>query len=237
VSPESSSQPSDVRPVRDGIAIGVAVGIIGSVFGVLATTAGLSVGKTCAMSLLVFTGATQFAAVSIVGDGGTVAAALGTGLLLAARNTLYGPLVARWFASFGAARRLLLTQVVIDESTGIGAAQSDADEVDAPVARKGFLAAGLAVYVFWNLGTLAGALTGEALGRAETLGLDAAFPAAFVALLAPHLRTSPGRLAALVAGTLAVVSFPFVPVGVPVLLAALGALPAAWLRRREEVSS
>ena len=122
---------------------------------------------------------------------------------------------------------------MIDESTGIGAAQPDAELPDPRCARRGFLAAGLAVYVFWNLGTLIGALTGSALGQPETLGLDAAFPAAFVVLLAPHLRTAPGRLAAVVAGVIALVTIPFVPTGVPILLAGLGAVPAAWLRSQQ----
>ena len=214
---------SEVRPVRDGVAIGVATGLVGVVFGVLATTSGQSVAQACVMSLLVFTGASQFAATSIVGDGGSLGAALGTGLLLAARNALYGPLVARWFADRPWLTRLGITQIVIDESAAVGAAQPD------PAAsRRGFLAAGLAIYLLWNVGTLVGALTGEALGRAETLGLDAAFPAAFVVLLAPHLRHRPGRVAAIVAAIIAVTTIPVVPTGVPILLAGLGALPAAW---------
>ncbi len=233
--PESPIEPTAVRPVRDGVSIGIATGLVGVVFGVLATTTGMSVGKACAMSLLVFTGATQFAAVSIIGDGGTIAAALGTGLLLAARNSLYGPVVSRWIRPFGLPRKLAVTQVVIDESTAIGAAQPDADQPDPADARRGFVAAGLSVYVFWNLGTLIGALTGSALGQPETLGLDAAFPAAFIVLLAPHLKTSPGRLAAALAATIALVTIPFVPVGVPILLAGLGALPAAWMRQRQVV--
>ena len=144
------------RPVRDGVALAAAVGVVGVVFGVLARSAGLSVAQACAMSLLVFTGASQFAAVGIVGAGGSGAAAIGSALLLAARNTLYGPVVERWFRRDRVVVRAALAQVVIDESTGVGAAQStDADR------RRGFIATGIGVYVLWNLGTLVGAVAGE----------------------------------------------------------------------------
>lgn len=221
------------QPVRDGIAIGVAVGIVGIAFGVLARSNGLSVGKTCAMSLLVFTGASQFAAVGVAGSGGSIGAALGSALLLGARNSLYGAVVARWFRGRSVALRVGITQLVIDESTGVGAAQDDADTDRPHDAALGFLATGLTIYVFWNLGTLVGALAGDLVGDTDNWGLDAAFPAAFVALLAPHLRERPGRVAATCAIALAIASLPLLPTGVPVLIAVLGVLPAAWLRSKE----
>jgi len=209
------------RPVRDGVALAAAVGVVGVVFGVLARSAGLSVAQACAMSLLVFTGASQFAAVGIVGAGGSGAAAIGSALLLAARNTLYGPVVERWFRRDRVVVRAALAQVVIDESTGVGAAQTtDADR------RRGFIATGIGVYVLWNLGTLVGAVAGDLVGDLERWGLDAAFPASFVALLAPHLRHRPGRVAACSAAAIAVATVPVLPVGVPILLTAVGAAVA-----------
>ena len=107
-----------------------------------------------------------------------------------------------------------MTQVIIDESAGVGAAQPDPTD-----ARRGFLAAGLGVYVCWNLGTLVGALAGDLVGDPTRWGLDAAFPAAFVALLAPHVTNRPGRVAAIVA--------PWLPAGAPILIAAAVAVPVA----------
>ncbi len=222
---------SRTDPLRAGILIGVTVGLVGITFGVLARSAGLSVAKACTMSLLVFTGASQFAAVGVVGSGGSALAALGAAVLLAARNTLYGPVVGRavrgplW-------SRLVQSQLVIDESAGLAAAQPDARS-----ARRGFLAAGLGVFAFWNLGTLLGALGGDVLGDTDRFGLDAAFPACFLALLAPHLRTLPGRVAALLAGAIAVLAIPFVPVGVPILLGALAIVPAGALRSHRRTTA
>jgi len=223
------------RPLVDGISVSIAVGVVALTFGVLARTSGLTVGKTCAMSLLVFTGASQFAAVSVAAQGGSMAAVLGASLLLAARNTLYGPVVSRWFEHLGRPRRMLLAQFILDESTGVGAAQPAADGPD-PTRhnRIGFLAGGLGVYVLWNLGTLVGALAGNVVGDVGRWGLDAAFPASFVALLAPHLSHRPCRFAALIAAVLTIVSVPVLPIGVPVLVGALAVLPAAWFTGPDE---
>ena len=166
-------------PVTASVVLGVAVGVFGVSFGVLASTSGLSVAKACALSLLVFTGASQFAAVSVVGRGGSSVAAIGGALLLAARNGVYGltmaPILER-----GLGRRLVASQLVIDESTAMATAQPDV-----PSARRAFWATGLAIYVCWNVGTLIGALGGGAIGHPETFGLDAAVPAGFLALLVP----------------------------------------------------
>lgn len=189
------------------------------------------------MSLLVFTGASQFAAVGIVAGGGAIATALGSALLLGARNALYGPVVAPWFGSRSTSTRLGVAQLVIDESTGVGASQPDANEAPFTRARTGFFAAGLAVYVFWNLGTLIGALTGDLLGDINRWGLDAAFPAAFAALLAPHLRQRAGQVTAAIAFIIVVIAIPLLPTGVPVLIAAVAVLPGAWIRLRPPAAS
>jgi 4-azaleucine resistance transporter AzlC len=198
--------------------LGLAVGAFGISFGVLATSGGLSTAQACAMSLLVFTGASQFAAVAVVDAGGSTAAALGSALLLAARNGAYGLSLADVVRG-RLATRLLAAQLVIDESTAMATAQRDpADQ------RRGFWVAGASVFVFWNLGTLLGALGGDAIGDPQRYGLDAAFPAGFVALVVPHLRSLDGRLAAAMGVALALVLVPVAPEGVPVLAASLAVL-------------
>lgn len=198
--------------------LGLAVGVFGISFGVLAVASGLTVAQASAMSLLVFTGASQFAAVGVIESGGSTAAALGSALLLAARNGAYGLALSRTIDG-RLPFRLLAAQFVIDESTAMSTAQPDPER-----RRKGFWMAGLSVFVFWNLGTLAGALGGDAIGDPERFGLDAAFPAGFVALVVPHLKSVDGRLAALIGTTVALLLVPVAPAGVPVLAAAAAVL-------------
>ena len=207
-----------MRPViTASITLALAVGVFAISFGVGAVSAGASVAQTCAMSLLVFTGASQFSAVSVIGAGGSSASALSGALLLAARNGVYGLTMARRIdGSLG--RRLLAAQLTIDESTAMSAAQSDAD-----AQRAAFWITGVSLYVFWNLGTLLGALAGSAIDP-QTFGLDAAFPAAYVAMLWPLLRDGRGRLAAALGAVICVSLIPFVPVGIPILCAALAVL-------------
>lgn len=214
------------RYVRDAVVVGVAVGVFGMTFGVLAVTSGLTVAQACAASLLIFTGASQFAAVTVLGDGGGAAAAAASALLLAGRNGLYGVAMAPDLPR-GWWRRLLAAHLVLDESTALAAAQTD------PRRRRGaFLAGGVAVFVCWNAGTAIGALGGSAIGDPGALGLDAAFPAGFVALVAPVLRNPAARVAAVGGAVLALVAIPLTEPGVPVLVAALAVPPAAWLARR-----
>ncbi len=206
--------------LRDAVVIGAATGVFGMAFGVLATTNDLTVAKTMAMSLLVFTGASQFAAVGVIGSGGGEATALGSALLLAARNGFYGIALAEnirarlW-------RRLLGAQLVIDESTALALAQDERQD------REGaFWAGGISVFVFWNLGTLLGAIGGDAIGDPQALGLDAAFPAGFIALAAPAFGHRRGLAAALGGTLIALVATPLVRPGVPILLAAFAAVAA-----------
>ncbi|MEO0495730.1 MAG: AzlC family ABC transporter permease, partial [Actinomycetota bacterium] len=173
---------------REGFVLAAAVGIVGVTFGVLADAAGLSLAQVVVMSALVFTGASQFAAVSVVDTGGSGAAAVGSALLLAARNALYGPVVARilpeaWVPRAGAA------QFVIDETAAMASVQDSDDD-----ARDAFWFTALWLWSLWNVGSIGGALLGSVIGEPETWGLDAAFPAAFVALLAPHVRARPGQV-------------------------------------------
>jgi 4-azaleucine resistance transporter AzlC len=217
-----------LRPItRDALAIGLATGAYAISYGVLAVAAGLSVAQTCAMSALVFTGASQFAVVGVLGAGGGVLAALAPALVLAARNAVYGLALVPVLRGRRASRALQ-AQLVIDESTAMAAAQ---DEPRA--AHRAFLATGLSVFVFWNLGTLAGALAGGGIGDPRALGLDAMFPAAFLALLAPQLRRPGAPQAAVAGAVIAVALLPLTPAGLPILAAVLGIVPAmATLRRR-----
>ena len=205
--------------------LGAIVGVFGIVFGVGAVAAGGTVLQACAMSLLVFTGASQFTAVSVIDSGGTTGSALGSAMLLAVRNGVYGlTMAAELRGSLG--RRLVAAQLTIDESTAMATAQ------DTPAHRRAaFWITGGSVYVFWNLGTLFGALLGSSVDPV-TYGLDAAFPAGFVAMVAPQFRTAPGRRAGLVGGVICLVTIPFVPVGLSILCAGLAVLLGV---RREPV--
>jgi 4-azaleucine resistance transporter AzlC len=211
---------------RDALAIGVATGAYGVSFGVLAVGAGLDAAQACAMSLLVFTGASQFAVIGVLGGGGAVAAALAPALLLASRNLAYGLSMAPLLRGSRLARGWQ-SHLVIDESTAMARAQEEPE-----AARRAFLATGASVFVLWNLGTLIGALAGSGLGDPRDFGLDAMFPAAFLALLAPQLRRPGAPQAAAAGALLAVALLPVAPAGVPVLVAALGVVPGVLAGRR-----
>ncbi|MCU1453827.1 MAG: AzlC family protein [Acidimicrobiales bacterium] len=220
--------PPPPHPITASLVLGLAVGVFGISFGVLAVSAGLSPNKAVAMSLLVFTGASQFAAVAVVQAGGSPLAALGGALLLAARNGAYG--LALTDVLRGRLRmRLVAAQLVIDESTAMAAAQHDRRDQ-----RRAFWTAGIATGICWNIGTLIGALGGDAIGDPARFGLDAAFPAGFVALLVPHLRHLDGRRAAALGVAAALVLVPFAPAGVPVLAAGAAALLGLRAPRRED---
>lgn len=207
-----------LRPVISAcITLGFAVGVFAISFGVAAVSAGASVFQACAMSLLVFTGASQFSAVAVIAGGGSIGSALGGALLLAARNGVFGLANSRRLSG-RLPTRLLAAQLTIDESTAMAAAQDD------PVAqRAAFWITGISVYVFWNLGTLIGALAGTAINP-KTFGLDAAIPSAFVAMVWPQLRTARGRMAAILGAGICLATIPLLPIGLPILAASLGIL-------------
>jgi predicted branched-subunit amino acid permease len=201
--------------IRDALGIGVATGAYALSFGAISTAAGLSLLQTGALSLLMFTGASQFALVGVVGAGGSVWAGAATAALLGSRNALYGMRLAslldrsRW-------KRAAAAHFVIDETTAMAIARDSVAE-----SRLAFWATGLAVFTLWNLGTLIGALATHALPDPKVLGFDAAPPAAFLALLAPQLRAREPMAIALGAGVVALVCLPFVPSGVPLLIVAV----------------
>jgi branched chain amino acid efflux pump len=213
------------RTLASAAGIGLAVGVYGISFGVLAVAAGLSPAQACVMSMLVFTGASQFAFVGVLAAGGGALAAMGPAVVLALRNAAYGLALAPILHG-RLRRRALAAQLVIDESTAMARAQDDP-----ATARRAFLLTGVSVWVCWNAGTLAGALIGGGLGDPKALGLDAMFPAAFLALLAPQLRR-PGAPVATIAGVLiALALLPFTPAGVPVIAALAGVVPGVLVTR------
>jgi 4-azaleucine resistance transporter AzlC len=201
------------------------VGIYGVSFGVLGVAAGLSPAQVCVMSMLTFTGASQFAFVGVIAGGGGALAALGPAVMLALRNAAYG-LSLTPILPARLRERALLAHLVIDETTAMARAQ------DTPAqARRAFLYTGVSVWLGWNAGTLAGALLGGGLGNPRTLGLDAMFPAAFLALLAPQLRRPGAPTAALAGAMVATLLVPFTPAGVPVIAALVGLAPGVLVAR------
>jgi 4-azaleucine resistance transporter AzlC len=192
---------------------------------VLARTSGISLAMTCAMSLLVFAGGAQFLAIATIASGGTPLAVVAGGIVLNARHLPYGlaiaPLVRGplW-------RRALSSQLVLDESTALAVAQPTPQ-----LGRLAFYACGCSLFVAWNAGTLIGALAGGAIADPSALGLDAAFPASMLALLAPLLRRRDVRAAALAGAAVALAATPFTAPGVPILAAASGVVAARLVRR------
>jgi len=213
------------RIIRDGLAVGVATGAYGISFGAISVAAGLDVWQTCVLSLLVFTGASQFALVGVVASGGAPLSGAVTALLLGTRNTLYGLRLAPLLDWHGV-RRLGAAHLVIDESTAMSVNRGST-----PAARVGFLATGLSVLVLWNLATLAGAVAGRSLGDPRDYGLDAAVGAAFLALLWPRLATRRHQLVGILAVALALGLVPFTAAGVPILAAGGVALLVGVLSR------
>ncbi|AXH97978.1 branched-chain amino acid ABC transporter permease [Ornithinimicrobium avium] len=212
---------------REGLAVGAATGAYGISCGALGVAAGLTVWQTMATSLLLFSGGSQFAFFGVVATGGGAVAAVGTSTLLGVRNMFYGLQLVRLLEARGW-RRLVAAHLTIDESTAVAISQ-----VDRRGQRTGFWAAGLAVFVLWNLMTLLGALLGDALGDPRAWGLDAAAAGAFVALLWPRLQGRDPLAAAALAVVLTVVVAPVTTPGVPVLVAALAALVVGLPRRRD----
>ncbi|MHB1486080.1 MAG: AzlC family ABC transporter permease [Acidimicrobiales bacterium] len=208
--------------LRDALAVGAATGAYGLSFGAISATAGFSLLQTSALSLLMFTGASQFALVGVLATGGGATAAVTTATLLGSRNAFYGLRLSHLLGVRGY-RKLLAAHLVIDESTAMAVARDDDTN-----ARTAFWATGLAVFVLWNLATVLGALGTRSLADPRALGLDAAAPAAFIALLAPRLKGRPTLALAGAAGLLAVALTPLAPPGIPVLAAAALAVVTGW---------
>jgi predicted branched-subunit amino acid permease len=208
------SSPARRKVVRDALSIAIASGAYALSFGAISTTSGLSLLQTVALSLLMFTGASQFAMVGIIGAGGSVWAGAATAALLGTRNALYGVRLSTLLHVSGL-RRFAGAHFVIDETTAMAIARDVESE-----SRFAFWVTGLLLFAFWNLGTFIGALATSALPDPKVFGLDAAPPAAYLALLAPRLRAREPLAIAMAAGVVALIVLPFVPAGIPLLIVA-----------------
>ncbi|MEV3859762.1 AzlC family ABC transporter permease [Streptomyces sp. NPDC050095] len=223
---------TDGAVVRDALGVGIAVGLSGFAFGVTSAGSGLSVLQTCALSLLVFTGASQFALVGALAAGGNPFTAAAGAFFLGVRNAFYGLRLSQLLA-LPRAVRPFAAHWVIDETSAVSLAQPDRRS-----ARIGFTVTGLTLYVLWNLTTLLGALGAEAIGDTDAWGIDAAGPAVFLALLAPMLKSTTERAVAGLAVVLMLGLLPVLPAGVPVLVAALAAPAVLYVEgRRRAVAS
>ena len=207
--------------VRSGLSIAVAVGIYGVSFGALGVAAGLTVAQTCALSLLMFTGGSQFAFVGVIAGGGTGLSALTAASLLGLRNGVYGMQLE---ALLRPSHRMapVYAHFTIDESMANATAQQDPDEQ-----RRGFWTAGLGVFVMWNTFTLVGAIAGNAMGDPKAWGLDGAACAAFLGLLWPRLHGRDPIAIATVCAMATIVFIPLTPPGIPIIIAAVVAA-AVW---------
>ncbi|WP_308493607.1 AzlC family ABC transporter permease [Microbacterium terrisoli] len=212
------------KAVRDGVGVAVATSAYGISFGALATASGFDVWQTCVLSLLMFTGGSQFAFIGVIGTGGLAAipAAIASAGLLGVRNIAYGMRMSPLLGG-GWLTRAAAAQFTIDESTAVALGQSTVR-----AQRMGFWITGLGVYVGWNSTTLAGALLGDVLGDPRAYGLDAAAAAAFLALLWPRLRRRQAIAVGIAAAAVATVLTPVLMPGMPVLVAAIVAIIVGW---------
>jgi 4-azaleucine resistance transporter AzlC len=218
--PRSSSRYRDGARLIAPIAVAAAA--FGASFGILARTADFDRLAAVVMSATTFAGSAQFAVVSTLETGGTVAAAIVAAVLLNARYAPISVSVAPVFRG-SRLRRLFESQLIVDESWVISR------RPDGTFDRRILVGAGLVLYVAWVGGTAVGALVGEAIADPESLGLDAAFPALFLALLVPQLRSRRALAAALLAAAVALVLIPFTPAGIPIIAASPACL-LGWRR-------
>jgi 4-azaleucine resistance transporter AzlC len=206
--------------LRDSLSVSLTVGAYGVAFGAASVANGFSVLQSCLLSLLTFSGASQFAVVGVMGAGGNPISAIATASLLGVRNGLYGVIMAPRLKVRGL-KRIIAAQITIDESTGVALNQENRGE---NAMRHGFYLTGFGVFIFWNLFTLAGALGAQAMGDIRAWGLDAAVPAAFLGLVWPRLVTKRDRMIALAAVALALALTPILPAGLPIIATAFIAI-------------
>jgi predicted branched-subunit amino acid permease len=200
---------------RTALSVAFTVGLYGAAFGAAGVTAGFSILQTCLLSILLFSGASQFAVVGIMGAGGAAVSAIATSTLLGFRNALYGLQIAPILKVKGL-KRILAAQITIDESTAVATLQeNDADR------RRGFYITGIGVYIFWNLFTFLGALGASAIGDPSVWGLDAAVPAAFCGLIWPRLKNKTHFVVSAVAIAWALLLTPITPAGIPIITTVL----------------
>lgn len=213
--------------VRNALSIGIAVATYGVSFGALGTTTGLSIAQTCALSVLMFTGGSQFALVSTLASGGTGFSGAMAAILLGTRNTAYSMRMTPIHKAEGF-KKFLASHLTIDESTAMGLAQ-DEKSFNGNASRLAFWSTGLAVFVFWNIATLIGALAASSIGDPKALGLDAAIGAGLFALVYPQIKNR-GQLVVALGGALVAISLAnFVTPGVPIIASSVVAFIAGYI--------
>ena len=196
---------------RTAFSVAFTVGLYGAAFGAAGVTAGFSILQTCLLSILLFSGASQFAVVGIMGAGGAAISAIATATLLGFRNTLYGLQMAPILKVKGF-KRVIAAQITIDESTAVATLQDNDED-----RKRGFYLTGIGVYLFWNLFTFLGALGASAIGDPSVWGLDAAVPAAFLGLIWPRLKNKVQFLVSAIAIAWALLLTPVTPAGIPII--------------------
>lgn len=200
---------------RTALSVAFTVGLYGAAFGAAGVTAGFSILQTCLLSILLFSGASQFAVVGIMGAGGAAISAIATATLLGFRNALYGLQMAPILKVSGL-KRVLAAQITIDESTAVATLQENDED-----RKRGFYITGVGVYIFWNLFTYLGALGASAIGDPSVWGLDAAVPAAFCGLIWPRLKNKKQFLVSAIAIAWALLLTPIAPAGIPIITTVL----------------
>ena len=209
---------------RASMAVAIPVGFYGAAFGAASISAGLDLLQTVALSSILFSGASQFAIVGVIGSGGGVLAAILASALLGIRNGFYALRMAPLLETSGF-KRLVAAHITIDEATAVALAQ---DQSDRASVRKGFWFTGIGVFIFWNLFTIIGALSASTLEDPAKWGLDSAVPAAFLALLWPQLTDKRLRIIALLAMMMALALSPLLTAGLPIISVVIIALIAGW---------
>lgn len=213
---------SEASVKRDSFTVSITVGAYGIAFGAAAIADHFTIFQACLLSLLLFSGASQFAVVGVLGAGGSAASAIATSTLLGSRNALYGLRLAPILNHKGW-RRAVGAQVTIDESTGVALSQDTNKSM-----KQGFWYTGIGVFIFWNFFTLLGALGAKAIGNPSAWGLDAAVPAAFLGMLWPRLKGRDTWAVAAASVVLSLTLVPFVPAGVPIISCAVIAILLGW---------
>ena len=213
---------------RDSLSVSLTVGAYGVAFGAAAVANGFSVLQSCLLSLLTFSGASQFAVIGVIGAGGGAISGITTASLLGIRNGLYGVLMAPILKVRGF-KRVVAAHITIDESTGVSLSQESRGE---SAMREGFWLTGFGVFIFWNLFTVAGALGAKAMGNPSAWGLDAAVPAAFLGLVWPRLKNTTDKLLALTAAVFAIITTLFLPAGLPIIGTAVIAIIAGLMKAK-----
>ncbi len=211
---------------RDSLSVSITVGAYGTAFGAAAVANGFSVLQTCLLSLLTFSGASQFAVIGVLGAGGGAISGIATASLLGIRNGVYGVIMAPRLKVKGF-KRIVAAQITIDESTAVALGQEVRGE---SAMRQGFWLTGFGVFLFWNLFTVAGALGAQAMGDIRAWGLDSAVPAAFLGLVWPRLKTNRDRILAIGCVVFALAMTPILPAGLPIIATAFIAV-AVGLRK------